>query len=115
MSMCSALLRRRRSSTRTSGGNFVRYEGCVATPAFHHWHHSAEREAVDKNFAVHTPIWDILFGTFYLPDRWPEAYGLYERDSVPSRWTTQLIYPFRGKRLINAFAFRNHGRSRRRI
>ena len=43
----------------------------VATPAFHHWHHSAEREAVDKNFAVHTPIWDILFGTYYLPDRWP--------------------------------------------
>jgi sterol desaturase/sphingolipid hydroxylase (fatty acid hydroxylase superfamily) len=40
----------------------------VATPAFHHWHHSAEREAVDKNFAVHTPIWDILFGTYYLPN-----------------------------------------------
>ena len=47
-----------------------------ATPAFHHWHHSAEREAIDKNFAVHTPIWDILFGTYYLPDRWPTAYGL---------------------------------------
>ena len=45
----------------------------VATPAFHHWHHSAEREAVDKNFAVHTPVWDMLFGTYYLPDRWPAA------------------------------------------
>ena len=51
----------------------------VATPAFHHWHHSAEREAIDKNFAVHTPIWDILFGTYYLPDRWPSAYGLSGR------------------------------------
>src|SRR5687767_15495205 len=29
----------------------------LATPGFHHWHHSAEREAIDKNFAVHTPIW----------------------------------------------------------
>jgi sterol desaturase/sphingolipid hydroxylase (fatty acid hydroxylase superfamily) len=48
----------------------------VATPAFHHWHHSAERQAVNKNFAVHTPIWDRLFGTFYLPERWPERYGL---------------------------------------
>jgi sterol desaturase/sphingolipid hydroxylase (fatty acid hydroxylase superfamily) len=38
----------------------------IATPAFHHWHHSADREAVDKNFAVHTPVWDILFGTYYL-------------------------------------------------
>ena len=28
----------------------------IATPAFHHWHHSAEREAIDRNFAVHTPV-----------------------------------------------------------
>lgn len=24
-----------------------------ATPQFHHWHHGAEPEAIDKNFAVH--------------------------------------------------------------
>jgi sterol desaturase/sphingolipid hydroxylase (fatty acid hydroxylase superfamily) len=69
--------------------------GVVATPAFHHWHHSAEREALDKNFAVHTPLWDILFGTYYLPDRWPGAYGLSGRRDVPARWVTQLLYPFR--------------------
>ena len=67
----------------------------VATPAFHHWHHSAEREAVDKNFAVHTPVWDICFGTYYLPDRWPTQYGLSGGRDVPARWLTQLIYPFR--------------------
>jgi lathosterol oxidase len=67
----------------------------IATPAFHHWHHSAERQAVDKNFAVHTPLWDILFGTYYLPDRWPTAYGLCGRRDVPARWVTQLMYPFR--------------------
>jgi lathosterol oxidase len=66
----------------------------IATPAFHHWHHSAEREAIDKNFAVHTPVWDILFGTFYLPDRWPAAYGLAGGRPVPRRWITQLVYPF---------------------
>ena len=48
----------------------------IATPAFHHWHHTAERDALNRNFAVHTPIWDRLFGTYYLPDRWPERYGL---------------------------------------
>jgi len=69
----------------------------IATPAFHHWHHAAEREAIDKNFAVHTPIWDLLGGTFYLPDRWPAAYGLHQGGDVPTRWTTQLIYPFRRK------------------
>jgi len=70
----------------------------IATPAFHHWHHAAEREAIDKNFAVHTPIWDLLFGTFYLPDRWPSAYGLAGGRKVPSRWLTQLLYPFRDRR-----------------
>ena len=72
----------------------------VATPAFHHWHHSAEEAAVDKNFAVHTPVWDILFGTYHLPARWPTAYGLASRRDIPARWVTQLIYPFRsGRRL----------------
>jgi lathosterol oxidase len=67
----------------------------IATPAFHHWHHSAEHEAMDKNFAVHTPLWDRLFGTYYLPDRWPAAYGLVGRRDVPGRWVTQLLHPFR--------------------
>ncbi|MDQ3069740.1 MAG: sterol desaturase family protein [Acidobacteriota bacterium] len=67
----------------------------LATPSFHHWHHAAEREAIDKNFAVHTPIWDMLFGTYYLPDRWPAAYGLHSQRDIPSRWVTQLLYPFK--------------------
>lgn len=67
----------------------------VATPAFHHWHHSAEREAVDRNFAVHTPIWDLAFGTYYLPDRWPYAYGLSRGPRVPARWSSQLTHPFK--------------------
>ncbi len=67
----------------------------IATPVFHHWHHSSDRDALDKNFAVHTPIWDILFGTYYLPDRWPTVYGLHNRHDVPARWVTQLLYPFR--------------------
>ena len=67
----------------------------VATPAFHHWHHSAEPQSIDKNFAVHTPAWDLLFGTYYLPDRWPSAYGLVHGPGVPSRWTTQFLHPLR--------------------
>src|SRR5688572_9069730 len=54
----------------------------VVTPAFHHWHHAAERDAIDKNLAVHTPIWDWLFGTYYLPERWPSAYGLHNTRDV---------------------------------
>lgn len=73
--------------------NFRRIRRFVATPAFHHWHHSAEREAVDKNFSVHTPIWDSLFGTYFLPDRWPSRYGLSGGRPVPSGWLRQLVHP----------------------
>lgn len=67
----------------------------IATPAFHHWHHANEPEAIDKNFAVHTPVWDRLFGTYYLPDRWPRSYGLAHPPSVPARWGGQFLHPFR--------------------
>lgn len=67
----------------------------VATPCFHHWHHAAESQAVDKNFAVHSPIWDWLFGTYYLPGRWPQRYGLCGPRDVPTGWLSQFLYPFK--------------------
>ena len=72
--------------------------GLIATPCIHHWHHSAERDAIDKSFAVHSPIWDPLFGTYFLPDRWPANYGLAGDDHVPSGWLSQFVYPFRRRR-----------------
>jgi sterol desaturase/sphingolipid hydroxylase (fatty acid hydroxylase superfamily) len=77
---------------------FRGWQRIVATPAFHHWHHSAEPQSIDKNFAVHTPAWDLLFGTFYLPARWPSAYGLAHGRQVPPRWASQLVYPLRRSR-----------------
>jgi len=66
----------------------------LATPQYHHWHHAAEAAAVDKNFAVHLPVIDWMFGTYYLPgDRWPVRYGL-EDDPVPEGYARQLVYPF---------------------
>lgn len=70
-------------------------QAIVATPRFHHWHHAAEREAVDKNFAVHFPLLDRLFGTLHLPDRWPDKYGVCGTRDVPESWMRQFIYPFR--------------------
>jgi len=70
-------------------------EWLVVTPRFHHWHHATEAAAVDKNFAVHLPWLDRLFGTAYLPrDRWPDAYGL-GGVPVPDGWLRQLVLPFR--------------------
>jgi sterol desaturase/sphingolipid hydroxylase (fatty acid hydroxylase superfamily) len=75
------------------GGNFNRLGQWVAVPRFHHWHHAIEAEGVDKNFAIHFPWLDKLFGTFYLPkDTWPSGYGVPEQ--VPSGYLAQLKYPF---------------------
>ena len=75
-------------------GDFDRLGHVVATPRFHHWHHGLEEEAVDKNFAIHFPIFDRVFGTFHLPPgRWPLNYGVPEQ--VPSGYWRQFLYPFR--------------------
>jgi len=66
----------------------------VATPAFHRWHHTAEEQGLDRNFAGLLPVWDLLFGTFYLPDRPPVRYGVTD-GSVPAGFFGQLLHPFR--------------------
>jgi sterol desaturase/sphingolipid hydroxylase (fatty acid hydroxylase superfamily) len=68
----------------------------LVTPAFHHWHHSASSEAVDKNFAVHLPVLDWICGSYYLPDRWPESCGIAGGPKVPEGFLGQLAHPFAG-------------------
>lgn len=50
-------------------------ERVIATPFFHHWHHSDEPGTWNTNYAGSIPAVDWLFGTLLLPDRWPAAYG----------------------------------------
>jgi sterol desaturase/sphingolipid hydroxylase (fatty acid hydroxylase superfamily) len=73
-------------------------ERLLVTPRFHHWHHAAAPEAVDRNFAIHLPWLDRLFGTYYFPEgRWPAAYGLGGLP-VPEGWLRQLVWPLRAGR-----------------
>lgn len=46
---------------------------CMATPGFHRWHHAGE--APSCNFAGVFPLWDVIFGTFFLPQTAPLAFG----------------------------------------
>jgi sterol desaturase/sphingolipid hydroxylase (fatty acid hydroxylase superfamily) len=70
-------------------------EHLLAMPRFHHWHHSSEPEAIDKNFALHFPWIDQLFGTKYLPaGRWPSLYGVVGY-TLPLGWWAQLLWPLR--------------------
>jgi sterol desaturase/sphingolipid hydroxylase (fatty acid hydroxylase superfamily) len=72
---------------------FPRLRQLVATPEFHHWHHSNDPQARDKNFAGLFPWIDRLFGTYYQPDdRWPETYGVDE--PVPEGYLQQQAFPF---------------------
>jgi lathosterol oxidase len=63
----------------------------IATPEFHHWHHA--EAPIDKNFAVHVPIIDLVFGTAWLPGGFPTRYGI-AGDPVPEAWWAQLRWPF---------------------
>ena len=64
----------------------------VVTPKFHHWHHSSQKPAIDTNYSVHTPLFDMLFKTYHMPkDHWPSHYGTVPR--VPRTFLKQLFYP----------------------
>jgi sterol desaturase/sphingolipid hydroxylase (fatty acid hydroxylase superfamily) len=69
----------------------------VLTPDFHHWHHANEPEAINTNFSTLLPVWDLVFGTFRMPDGpGPQRYGVDE--FVPLSIGRQLIHPFRRTR-----------------
>ena len=66
-------------------------ERLLGTPKFHHWHHATA--PVDKNFAIHLPMIDRLFGTYWMPPAFPATYGI-AGNPVPRRYAAQLVWPF---------------------
>ena len=70
-------------------------EPYFVTCRYHHWHHAADPDAIDVNFAIHFPFIDRLFGTYHLPkDAWPESYGLVD-SSMPPGFFRQFVFPFK--------------------
>ena len=66
----------------------------LASPTFHRWHHTAQEEGLDKNFAGLFPVWDLMFGTFHMPEgRIPVRFGVIG-ESVPQTFWKQLTWPF---------------------
>lgn len=63
------------------------------SPRYHRWHHSLDEQARNANFAGIFPLWDILFGTLYMPkDETPVKFGIEEK--LPASLWGQLKYPF---------------------
>jgi lathosterol oxidase len=71
----------------------------IVQPRFHHWHHTSQKESIDKNFAIHFPWIDRIFGTHHLPKdgSWPATYGL-DNEVLPSGFWAQFFHPFAGKK-----------------
>ena len=65
----------------------------IASPVYHRWHHVKDPAVHDRNFAPTFPVWDLMFGTFYMPRGvLPSDYGV---EGVPHHFLAQLVYPFR--------------------
>jgi sterol desaturase/sphingolipid hydroxylase (fatty acid hydroxylase superfamily) len=79
--------------------NFGWVEHLLVTPRFHHWHHAAEEQAIDKNFAVHLPLLDRVFGSILLPadGSWPAVYGI-AGNPIPESYAVHTVYPFAPER-----------------
>jgi len=69
-------------------------EWLIATPGFHHWHHTNDGpEVINKNYAPMLPWVDWVFGTLFLPkNRQPERYGI-DATTSPILFG-QLMEPF---------------------
>lgn len=65
------------------------------TPVFHRWHHSAPDEGGNSNFSTTFAFWDLLFGTFYMPEgKRPQNFGV-DDPHFPNDYVSQMAYPFR--------------------
>ena len=66
------------------------------SPGHHQVHHSRHVDHLDKNFAFLLPIWDVLFGTYCMPETNEDVeFGIVEDSSeLNSCWNLYFI-PFR--------------------
>jgi sterol desaturase/sphingolipid hydroxylase (fatty acid hydroxylase superfamily) len=67
----------------------------------HRWHHSRTLAEANTNFGSNLLVWDLAFGTFFLPqDREPpRSIGIADMARFPTGYLAQLAAPFRWARL----------------
>jgi sterol desaturase/sphingolipid hydroxylase (fatty acid hydroxylase superfamily) len=59
-------------------------------PEMHRWHHS-KGKGNSVNYATKFAFWDWMFGTAYLPDAKPKAYGLTDESYPLSSFDTPIL------------------------
>lgn len=66
----------------------------ISGPELHRWHHSMAKQESNHNYGNNLIIWDLLFGTWYLPtQREVKELGLVNR-AYPGAVLKQMTMPF---------------------
>lgn len=66
----------------------------ISGPELHRWHHSTNIQESNNNYGNHIIIWDILFGTYFLPQgKNVSELGLLNRN-YPMSFLKQIQAPF---------------------
>jgi len=63
------------------------------TPQLHRWHHSQDVNEGNRNYGENLMIWDIVFGTRYLPANRRPPLDIGCPDPVPKNFWGQLAFP----------------------
>jgi ornithine lipid hydroxylase len=65
----------------------------------HRWHHSPDWQESNHNYGSTLILWDIVFGTRYLPDdrESPAHLGIGDMPDYPRGYLAQVLAPFRWK------------------
>ena len=69
----------------------------VGSAETHRWHHARDPKVAYCNFGNTTIVWDLLFGTWYLPKDRSLEIGIPDRDYPKDFWS-QMFTPFRRAR-----------------
>lgn len=66
------------------------------TPELHRWHHSKVIREGNTNYGENLMIWDLVFRSFFNPDRRPPA-EIGIEGQMPASFVGQLVTPFRSE------------------
>lgn len=81
----------------------------------HRWHHSKRVSESDKNFGNNLILWDIVFGTYYLPpNRVVGDIGLMNPE-YPKSYVGQCLAPFNKERLHYPKTMRDNIAARKKL
>ena len=72
----------------------------VGSAETHRWHHARDPKVAYCNFGNTTIVWDLLFGTWYLPKDRSLEIGIADRDYPKDFWS-QMLTPFRGTGMLH--------------